>query len=237
MLKPLLRKHYLDGTSLLDKSKKNIQLLKVNSSHIKETGFSIIELLLATVMALVAVNASAQLINHLNTSGLNSRAAANSAVEVAINNDLAWFRQYAVLWQLKTGPYETETLPKAVTKTDYNQIQFPNTSYLSNEYVPQSGCGTPALANDFQKDAASIKDDFDILKKPPYDIPKDALATTLKLPISATGYKLERKIESNSTVSGSLTISYTLTNSTFNNPLVFKRFSSIYLPAAGWCPP
>jgi hypothetical protein len=236
MLKPLLRKHYLDGTSLLDKSKKNIQLLKVNSSHIKETGFSIIELLLATVMALVAVNASAQLINHLNTSGLNSRAAANSAVEVAINNDLAWFRQYAVLWQLKTGPYKT--LPEDITKTVYNQIPLPNNiSNLSNEYAQHSGCGTPALANDFHKDAANIKSNFDALKKPPYDIPNGASTTTFNLPKSATGYKLERKIESDISIPGSLTISYTLTNSTFKNPQVFKRFSSIYLPAAGWCPP
>jgi type II secretory pathway pseudopilin PulG len=235
MLKSLHRKDFLGGTNLLEKSRKNFQLLNVNSSQNKEAGFSIIELLLATVMALVAVTASAQLINRLNTSGINSRAAANSAVEVAINNDLAWFRQYALLWQLKTGPYET--LPKAVTKTDYSQIPSPNTANLSNEYAQHSGCGTPALANDFQKDAANIKDNFDALKKPPYDIPNGASTTTFNLPKSATGYKLVRKIESDISEPGSLTISYTLTNSTFVNPTVFKRFSSVYLPAAGWCPP
>jgi hypothetical protein len=56
--------------------------------------------------------------------------------------------------------------------------------------------------------------------------------TILNLPQSASGYKLERKIESGK---GSLIISYTLTNPAFDNPLVFRRFSSIYLPAAGWC--
>jgi type II secretory pathway pseudopilin PulG len=233
MLKPLHKIHNLDGTHLLKKPRRNIQLFKVISSQTKEAGFSIIELLMASILALVAVNASAQLINHLSTSGLNRRTEATSAIEVAISNDLAWFRQYAKLWKLAEGPYTT--LQQTVAKTPYKQL---GSSNLSNIYKPQTNiCGTSAFANAFQKDAASLKVNFDSITKPPYDIPNGNSMTTLNLPKSASGYKLERRIEPDGNISGSLMISYTLTNPAFDNPLIFERFSSIYLPAAGWCPP
>jgi len=228
MLNPLLKKHNLDGTHLLNKPRKNIQLFKVFSGQTKEAGFSIIELLMASILALVAVNASAQLINHLSTSGLNRRAEATSAIEVAISNDLAWFQQYAVLWKLEEGPYTA--LQTAVAKTKYNGKL--STSSNPNKYEPPSSlCGTPAFANEFQKDAADLKVNYDTLQLPPYKIPVDDSATILDLPKSVSGYKLERKIVSNN-IAGSLKISYTLT---FDDSDIFKRFSSIYLPAAGWC--
>jgi hypothetical protein len=184
---------------------------------------------LASFIALVAVNASAQIINNIRTSGLNRRAEATSAVEVAISNDLAWFRQYAVLWKLEEGPY-TPILQTAVAKTKYNGKLLLSSN--PNKYKPPSSlCGTPAFANEFQKDAASLKVNYDTLQLPPYKIPVGDSATTLDLPKSASGYKLERKIVSND-IAGSLKISYTLT---FDDSDIFKRFSSIYLPAAGWC--
>lgn len=228
MLNPLLKKHNLEGTHLLNKPRKNIQLFKVISGQTKEAGFSIIELLLASFIALVAVNATAQIINNISTSGLNRRAEATSAVEVAISNDLAWFRQYAVLWKLKEGPYTALQLAVAKTKYDGKLSASSN----PNKYEPPSSlCGTPAFANQFQKDAAGLKVNYDTLKLPPYKIPDGDSAITLDLPKSASGYKLERKIVSND-IAGSLKISYTLT---FDDSDIFKRFSSIYLPAAGWC--
>jgi len=227
MLNPLLKKHNLDGTDLLNKPRKNIQLFKVISGQTKEAGFSIIELLLASFIALVAVNATAQIINNISTSGLNRRAEATSAVEVAISNDLAWFQQYAVLWKLEEGPYTA--LQTAVAKTKYNGKLLLSSN--PNKYNPPSTCGTPAFANEFQKDAASLKVNYDTLQLPPYKIPDGDSATILDLPKSVSGYKLERKIVSND-IAGSLKISYTLT---FDDSDIFKRFSSIYLPAAGWC--
>ena len=228
MTKLLSKPHNLPGFDrLLDPKPKN-QMFNVASSRSKAMGSSLIELLLATALALFAVSTAAQLINSLNTSGLNRRAAATSAIEVAISNDLAWFRQYAVLWQLERGPYETGTLPKDVTQTDYEKTP-PNTT---NKYKEPTGCSTSALANAFQKDAAKLKTDFDAIKKPPYDIPNGASTTTLDLPKSASGYILERKIQPNDVVSGTLTITYTLSKSGTN---IFERSSSVYLPAAGWC--
>jgi hypothetical protein len=228
MTKLLSKPHNLpDFDRLLDPKPKN-QIFKVTSNRGKAMGSSLIELLLATAFALFAASTAAQLINNLTTSGMNRRAAATSAIEVAISNDLAWFRQYAVLWQLERGPYETGTLPKEVTQTDYEKI-LPNTT---NKYKEPTGCGTSALANAFQKDAAKIKTDFDAIKKPPFDIPNGASTTTFDLPKLASDYMLERKIQSNDNVSGTLTITYTLSKSGTN---IFERSSSVYLPAAGWC--
>jgi hypothetical protein len=234
MTKLLSKPHNLTGFDRLLDPKPKHQIFKVASSRSKAMGSSLIELLLATALALFAASTAAQLINSLNTSGLNRRAAATSAIEIAISNDLAWFRQYAVLWQLERGPYET--LPKVVTQTDYEQIPSPNPSNLSNKYKEPTGCSTSAstsaLANAFQKDAAKLKTDFDAIKKPPYDIPNGASTTTFDLPKSASGYMLERKIQPNDDVSGTLTITYTLSKS---GTTIFERSSSVYLPAAGWC--
>jgi hypothetical protein len=185
-------KVHLDGTSRLQKQRNNNQVFKVLPSKNTFIGSSIVELLLATTLALVAVSASAQLISRLYTSGMNSRAAANSAVEVAINNDLAWFRRYAVLW-----------------KRDGSGL-----SYL----VPP-GCGetTPPVT--------TMASDFLVT------VP----TTTISLPSSASGYTLSRAIAPDNSVSGAVIITYTLTVPSTTTP-IFVRSSSLYLPAAGWCP-
>lgn len=184
-----------------------------------------IELLIATFLALIAASSAAQIMSKLYDSGLNRRAAATSAIEVAISNDLAWFRQYAVLWQLETGPYD-EQLDEKVTQTKYKKD--PNIKYKVN-----TGCNAPALANAFRKDAASLDQNFDAIKKPSPEVPNGSSWTEFKdLAKSAPGYKLERKIEPDN-LPGTLTITYKLSKS--NNTL-FERTSSLYLPAAGWCP-
>lgn len=235
MTKLQLRWFKLTGKNGLEKPRPSNLIFNISSSQSKEIGSSMIELLLAVFLALIATSSAAQIMSKLYDSGLNRRAAATSAIEVAISNDLAWFRQYAVLWQLETGPYKT--LPKDVTQTDtdYEQIPSPNTSNLSNKYKVPPGCSTSALANAFQKDAAKLKTDFDAIKKPPFDIPNGASTTTLDLPKSASGYNLERRIQPNDNLPGTLTITYTLTNPAFDVPQIFERSSSVYLPAAGWC--
>ena len=183
----------------------------IASSQSKAMGSSLIELLLATTLALVAVNASAQLISKLYTSGLNSRAAANSAVEVAINNDLAWFRRYAVHWR----------------RDDSNQPSY--------EQPP--GCGEPTppattattMASDFLIDAANSE------TYPPSTDTNSVPNATISLPNSTSGYTLNREIQPDPSVSGALTITYTLTIPD-TSTTIFVRSSSLYLPAAGWCP-
>jgi hypothetical protein len=211
MAKLFPEKIQLDGTSRLLKRRKINQISKVSSSKNKDIGSSMVELLLATTLALVAVNASAQLISKLYTSGLNSRAAANSAVEVAINNDLAWFRRYAVHWR----------------RHDSNQPSY--------EQPP--GCGEPTppattattMANEFLSYANTST-----TYRPSTDT-NSVPNATIVLPSSASGYTLNRAIQPDNSVSGALIITYTLTAAGTSTP-IFVRSSSLYLPAAGWCP-
>jgi len=206
--KLFLKKNHLDDISCLQKPRTNNQIFKFSSSKNKDNGSSMVELLLATTLALVAINASAQLISRLYTSGLNSRAAANSAVEVAINNDLAWFRRFAVFWQRSTIPPGCSSIP-TVSK----------------------------MADEFLKDVADQTNYPPLAVNPPStDNPPNTVpnATNI-LPNSVSGYTLSRAIKPNNSVSGALRITYTLTvpNTTTT---IFVRSSSLYLPAAGWCP-
>jgi hypothetical protein len=209
MAKLFPEKIQLDGTSRLLKRRKINQISKVSSSKNKDIGSSMVELLLATTLALVAVNASAQLISRHYASGVNSRAAANRAVEVAINNDLAWFRRYAVHWR----------------RHNSNQPSYEQ---------PDDGCGetTPTattMASDFLIDAANSE------TYPPSTDTNSVPNATISLPNSTSGYTLNREIQPDPSVSGALTITYTLTIPD-TSTTIFVRSSSLYLPAAGWCP-
>jgi hypothetical protein len=196
------------GLNCLRKSKQKNLLPRTLSSDVKDFGSSMVELLLATTLALVAVNASAQLISRHYASGVNSRAAANRAVEVAINNDLAWFRRYAVHWRrhnLNQPSYEQppgcgETTPPATTMAN----EFLQYAIDSTTYLPST-------------DTNSVPN------------------ATINLPNSTSGYTLSRAIESDNSLSGALTITYTLTVPGTSTS-IFVRSSSLYLPAAGWCP-
>ena len=208
-----------------------------------------IELLIATVLALAAASSSVQIINSLNTSGLNRRVAATSAIEVAISNDLAWFRQYAVLWRMLTGPFETldTELIDRVTNLRSSTYSKRSSGNLST-YEPPSECPstittTTDMAEQFQDDAANLymylpsnDQPPNPINAPPNPVPNGASETTIALPKSASGYSLKRTIQPDSSVPGVLTITYSLTNPNFKPPQIFTRSNSLYLPAAGWCP-
>jgi hypothetical protein len=212
--KLFLKKNHLDDISCLQKPRTNNQIFKFSSSKNKDNGSSMVELLLATTLALVAINASAQLISRLYTSGLNSRAAANSAVEVAINNDLAWFRRFAVFWQRTTIPPGCSSIPTVTVSK---------------------------MADDFLKDAADQTKYPPLAVNPPStDNPPNTVpnATNI-LPSSVSGYTLSRAIKSDNDVSGALIITYTLTvtgTAPNTTTTIFVRSGSLSLPAAGWCP-
>jgi hypothetical protein len=219
--KLFLKKNHLDDISCLQKPRTNNQIFKFSSSKNKDIGSSMVELLLATTLALVAVNASAQLISRHYTSGVNSRAAANRAVEVAINNDLAWFRRYAVHWKCDNHPLCS--------------------SPLSYQILPECTSTSSAMASAFQVDAANpatyppltvVPPSSD---EPPNPVPNDARLTAISVPNANSVYNLERRIQPDPSVSGALTITYTLTVPGTSTP-IFVRSSSLYLPAAGWCP-
>ena len=222
------KKIHLDSTIRLAKTGLVKQFFKVASNQTKDLGSSLIELLLATALALIAASSAAQIISKVYDSGLNRRAAATSAIEVAISNDLAWFRQYAMLWRLQNGPFDADALSNNVTHTPTAYTQD-----TPNEYTPIA-CNSPDMATTFRDDAASSSTHVSPINSPPYPFISNELSQSIALPVVASKYKLFRMLEPGP-VPGTLKITYTLTNPDYVVPTIFTRSSSLYLPAAGWC--
>lgn len=213
------------------KSKNKNRVFNTISSRSKTNGSSMIELLLASALALFAASTAARMMNNFYNSGMNSRAAATSVIEVAISNDLAWFRQYAILWRLQSGPFNN--LSTQVTHTPDPYIQIP-TANLTNRYqvLPECDTTATALATAFQNDAANSTTYVAPINSPPNAVPNNNSSSSIALAAVASGHNLTRVIQPGPT-QGTLTITYTLSKSGTN---LFERSSSIYLPAAGWCP-
>ena len=222
------KKIHLDSTIRLAKSGLVKQFFKVASNQTKDVGSSLIELLLATALALIAASSAAKIISKVYDSGLNRRAAATSAIEVAISNDLAWFRQYAMLWRLQNGPFDADALSNNVTHTPTAYTQD-----TPNEYTPIA-CNSPDMATTFRDDAASSSTHVSPINSPPYPFISNELSQSIALPVVSSKYKLFRMLEPGP-VRGTLKITYTLTNPDYVVPTIFTRSSSLYLPAAGWC--
>ena len=215
--------------SRLRKSYQKNKIFKVLASQNKNLGSSMIELLIATVVALFAASAAAQIINNLNNSGFNRRAGATSAIDVAINNDLIWFQQYAQYWRLLKGPYLS--LPIEITKNQsYTPIQNSNES---KTYAPNdpSECVGNNMAISFLQDAASSSTYTSPINNPPNPISASGSLQNITLPNVASDYVLARQIQPGA-VTGTLRITYTLTKF---GALQFRKNSSVYLPASGWC--
>lgn len=231
MIEPFSRKINWD-TTRLPQTKSVNQIVKVKTSKTKEMGSSLIELLLATFLALIVMSSAAQIISKLYDSGLNRRTAATSAIEVAISNDLAWFRQYAELWRLQKGPFIASDLSNNVTNTPTAYTQA--TSNQSIQYDPIACNTSGGMATNFRVNAASSSTHESPINSPPYPFISNDLPQSINLPAIASNYNLTRKLEPG-TEPGTLKITYTLTNSAYAMPLIFTRSISLYLPAAGWC--
>jgi hypothetical protein len=235
MTKLLPKPFHFTGTKCLRKTHQKYEIYKFSSSQSKAVGSSLIELLLASTLALFAVSTAAQMMNNFYNSGMNRRAAATSVIEVAISNDLAWFRQYAVLWRLQKGPFNNLSTQVTHTTDPYTQIPPANPFNLSNRYelLPECSTTTTAIAIAFQNDAASSTTYVAPINSPPNPVPTDNSSLSIDLTTTvASGYDLARRIQPGPT-KGTLTITYTLSKS---GTILFERSNSIYLPAAGWCP-
>ena len=216
------------------KSKRKNRVFNTISSRSRSNGSSMIELLLASALALFAASTAARMMNNFYNSGMNRRAAATSVIEVAISNDLAWFRQYAILWRLQSGPFNNLSTQVTHTPDPYVQIPTANPSNLTNRYqiLPECDTTVTALATAFQNDAANSTTHVAPINSPPNAVPNNSSSSSIALAAVASGHNLTRIIQPGPT-QGTLTITYTLSRSGTN---LFERSSSIYLPAAGWCP-
>jgi len=198
---------------------------KFTSSLNQDIGSSMIELLIAAVVALFAASAAAQIMTNLHNSGVNRRTAVGTPIDVAISNDLAWFQQYAMLWHLQQGPYTF--LSTDITKT----VTYSPSLTQSNQSYSCIAINTTNIATSFQQDAANPATYLAPINTPPNPIPAGPSSQSINLPAVASEYTLTRQILPGS-ISGTLKIVYTLKKL---GALQFIKTSSVYLPASGWC--
>jgi hypothetical protein len=207
---------------MFKKCKLNKSALSLN----QEIGSSMIELLIAAVVALFAASAAAQIMTNLHNSGVNRRTAVGTPIDVAISNDLAWFQQYAMLWHLQQGPYTD--LSTQITKTINPYRQSPTES---NQNFTCDAINISNMSTSFRQDAANPATYSAPINTPPNPIPAGPASQSISLPAVANEYTLSRQIIPGS-VLGTLKIVYTLKKL---GALQFVKTSSVYLPASGWC--
>jgi hypothetical protein len=190
-----------------------------------------LELLLAAALTLSATVTAAKIMNNFYNSSppINRRAAATSAIGVAISNDLAWFRQYAVLWKQQRGPFADLSIQ--VTHTSPYVTNQPDPSNIYEPIYEPLPCSTDAMAIAFQADAANSTTYVAPINSPPNPVSNNNSPSPIALPAAASGYTLVRRIQPGPTP-GTLTITYVVSRLGDN---LFARYSSLYLPAAGWC--
>ncbi len=174
------------------------------------SGFSLIELLIASVLLAVFFAAAASTLQNPLQSG--RRAAAIDAVEAEISRDLGWIKAYSKAWRCLNG-------------------RFPGCTNASSNiyYNPTSTSGGECsnIASPFLADARTAN----TVPARPYAIPDPATTSqALSLPAVGAGVALGRTITSESG-NTRLRILYTATGN-----VALRKEASVYIEAAAWCP-
>ena len=190
----------------------------------KIRGFSLVEVILAVVIASIAISGTISAFNSFLTAGV--RAVDRNTIEQVINEDLGWIKSYATAWKMKSGPYNYST---AITKTS----SFTTSPYVSYA-PPETGTNncTSRLGAEFLADAATVT----MIPARPQTIPTTANSgQILTLPSGASGYSITRTIGYGSGAQANrMNITYTISGSKAAN-LGISRETAIYLEAAAWC--
>lgn len=187
-------------------------------------GFSLVEVILAVVIASIAISGTINAFNAFLIAGV--RAVDRNTIEQIINEDLGWIKGYAAAWKMKSGPYNYST---AITKTS----SFTTSPYVSYA-PPETGTNscTSGLGAEFLADAAAVT----MTPARPQPIPTSAnTAQTLTLPSGSSGYSIKRTISYGSGAQANrIDIHYAITGDKATS-LGISRETAIYLEAAAWC--
>jgi Tfp pilus assembly protein PilV len=182
------------------------------------TGFSLLEVLLSTVIVTIALAGVANLFT--SSLAISSRSDNQNAVETAVSTDLNWIKRYAKFWMMKSGPYALEN---NFTKTTSAFTSSPVLSYqCANSDLTASN-----LSTQFRTAAESITNTTDIDPKLSY-----TFSSSQTIPVPTTPYTLTRAVTSPTDTQ--ILVKYTLTGAD-SASLAFKRETTILLESAAWC--
>lgn len=190
-----------------------------------QDGFTILEVMLAAVIAIVSATILYPLFNESMMIGRQS--ADRNAIEAATSLDLSWIKRYAKFWKMKSGPYPLENSHTKTTAT------FQTSPVLEYECA-NSDLTTTNLSQQFITDAVSVANTADdVLPKLPYGFFATANSPIPVANISP-GYTLSRTVDTSNPNRVYVIYKVTSTNVSAIN---FVRESSILLESAAWCTP
>ncbi|MCX5969332.1 MAG: hypothetical protein NTV57_17240 [Cyanobacteria bacterium] len=190
-----------------------------------QPGFTILEVMMAAIIAIVAATILYPLFNESLIIGRQS--ADRNSIEAATSLDLSWIKRYAKFWKMKSGPYP---LDNSHTKSsDTFQI-----SPVLEYECANSDLTTTNLSQQFINDAVSIANTTnDVTPKLPY-----SFSATANSPIPITnlspGYTLSRTVDASN--ANRIYVVYKVT-STNDRPINFVREASVALESVAWCTP
>ena len=205
----VLNKAFLDMTKF-----SFCQPLHAPSSRQQSTGFTILEVLVAVVVASGVISLLVPAL--IRQVSLGEQANRLTAVEAVVSRDLNWFATYATLWKLIKGTYSVSS--------DVTQAYSSPEAAAAAVYVPTpANCASPAdsLLDDALKITAT---EF----QPPYPVNKSS-ATALQVPgVGGPTLTVSRTV---TPVGSKIRLSYIVAT----NDLQFRREASLLVEAAAWC--
>ncbi|MFZ0407188.1 MAG: hypothetical protein WAM11_03640 [Cyanobium sp.] len=197
--------------------------LPTRAGGLGQAGFTILEVLLAAVIAVVSASILFPMFNQSVVLGRQS--ADRNSIEAATALDLGWIKRYAKFWKMKSGPYP---LTNSHTKTNTNFFVSPVLDYE----CANSNLTTTNLSQQFISDAVIVAGTTDdVIPKLPY-----AFSATANAPIPVAnigpGYTLSRSVDTSNP--NRVYVIYKVT-STSQWPINFVREASVVLESVAWC--
>lgn len=197
-------------------------------------GFSMVEILLGSVIVGIALGALMSVFNRQVT--FTTRTAALDAIDAAVATDLTWIKSYAKFYELAAGPYnltyaQTGGDPTGYGLTSASAIQ--TSSYL--DYTPSDDeCDAGTLPQSFITMAASNA----VTPLGGVDRPNPIPTTsgdpqTIALPAVASAYTLTRRINFTG-LTNRIRVVYSLSGGDAAQ-LPYPREASILLETSAWC--
>lgn len=207
------------------------------------SGFSLIELMIATIIIFIVVTGSIELT--LRAINLFKQSAAREALEALVSEDIGWLRAYSKSWHCQVGPYEgckTKTKGLASAINYRPEIYSPDSTseYQAFRSLCQNrsdSTSTETPAHQMLYDAAEIASDD------PYSPPNTILQlslgeeialNTVSTPLIAKSYRIYRTLDVD-TGGNSVTVRYH--TKTSDKPYVsINKSSKLFIEATAWCP-
>ena len=188
-------------------------------------GFTILEVLLAAFIAVVAATVLFPLFNEAVIVARQS--ADRNSIEAATSLDLSWIKRYAKFWKMKSGPYPLDN-------THTKSVAIFQTSPVLEYECANSDLTNTNLSQQFIADAVSVASTADdVVPKLPYAFIATANSQIPRANISA-GYALSRTVDTS--IPNRVYVIYKVASAN-EHPINFVREASVVLESVAWCTP